>query len=211
MFEYALDVKFALQKLLTTDQTASAVDPSAKGRSFVLLIADLSPVYAATMLGVVLHGSILVPIHGALDVNVVSEIISRTSPAACVIDSKYSDKLKEAIKLAHVTCVQVIVSFPKNMESVKALTPPTEEVASGNLGDMKDIDVRHFFAVGRKARANIDIKDIKVICLIIVQVTQMLFADSSISARRHCCYSLHKRKHWSPKGSHFHRIACHSI
>ncbi|KAL6070370.1 D-alanine--D-alanyl carrier protein ligase [Balamuthia mandrillaris] len=84
---HCANVFFALR-----NQNFFAEQQQQKG-SVALLCADLSPAYTVAMVGALMAGCILVPVHGGLDKETLRHILEKTQPTVCFVGSNYLEKV----------------------------------------------------------------------------------------------------------------------
>lgn len=64
----------------------------------MLLVAELTPAYCATILAGLLHGFVIVPIHAEIETEGLISILGKTTPDILVVSKKVEKKVEEALE-----------------------------------------------------------------------------------------------------------------
>ncbi|CAF3525176.1 unnamed protein product [Rotaria sp. Silwood1] len=115
---YAL-AKYWKQFLLNINQNA---------RPFIVLLADTSPAYIASLLAGLLCQAVLVPTNGTLKIDALTHVLSTTNPSVIIVGEQYFDKISNILVPNSSTLIitisqkeeqfQPVTSFLKNSMSL---------------------------------------------------------------------------------------------
>lgn len=88
-----------------------------KDRPFIMLLADTSPAYIASLLAGLLCQAVLVPTNGALALDALTHVISKTDPSIIVVGEQYLDKISDIIVSMSNTLIMLISHEEEQFQS----------------------------------------------------------------------------------------------
>lgn len=159
-----LDFAFGLKEL--------GIEP----RSFILLCEDISLSYTVCMLGALLNGCVLVPVHGTLELEALVHVLVKTQPRMCIVDTEYLDKVNKAVQMANFKASPHFVQITSKMPSSSSPSADTEAPTyPGTLPLSEVLDLGH--AARQQPSTELQIQRMKL-----EDITAVLFTSGSTGA-----------------------------